>query len=131
MLFNLANLPVSTQFIKPIFVYFTPARSTTYKLTTLYFEESIFSYPYIYIKGNRQSCRIYSNKRRGAYFIFRASGAAVIRGQRLFKRLIPQRQTILIVQFNLLHEYFFMAYRLEANLSFGFHNSLVNTFPQV
>ena len=52
-------------------------------------------------------------------------------GGAYLKRLIPQRQTILIVQFNLLHEYFFMAYRLEANLSFGFHNSLVNTFPQV
>jgi len=26
---------------------------------------------------------------------------------------------------------FFMAYRFEANLSFGFHNSLVNTFLQV
>jgi len=24
-----------------------------------------------------------------------------------------------------------MAYRLQANLSFGFHNSLVNTFSQV
>ena len=28
----------------------------------------------------------------------------------LFKMLIPQRQNILIVQFNLLHEYFFMAF---------------------
>lgn len=37
----------------------------------------------------------------------------------------------MIVQFNLLHEYFFMAYRLEGNLGFGFHNSLVNTFLQV
>jgi len=35
---------------------------------------------------------IYSNKRRGAYLISRVSGAAPIRGQRLFKRLIPQRQ---------------------------------------
>ena len=31
------------------------------------------------------------------------------------------------MQFHLLHECFFMAYRLEANLCFGFHNSLVNT----
>ena len=29
--------------------------------------------------------RIYSNKRRGAYLIFRATSAALIRGQRLFK----------------------------------------------
>ena len=29
--------------------------------------------------------RIYSNKRRGAYLIFRATGAALIRGMRLFK----------------------------------------------
>ena len=50
--------------------------------------------------------RIYSNKHRGAYLIFRVSGAALIRGRRLFKRLIPQRQNILIGQFNLLHEYF-------------------------
>ena len=34
--------------------------------------------------------RIYSNKRRGAYLIFRVSGAALIRGRRLFKRFIPQ-----------------------------------------
>ena len=30
--------------------------------------------------------------------------------RRLFKMLIPQRQNILIVQFNLLHEYFFMPF---------------------
>ena len=35
-------------------------------------------------------------------------------------RLIPQRQNYLIV--------FFIAYRPEGNLSFGFHNSFVNTF---
>ena len=29
--------------------------------------------------------RIYSNKRRGAYLIFRATSAALIRGRRLFK----------------------------------------------
>ena len=78
---------------------------------------------------------IYSNKLCGAYFIFRVSSVAVIQGRRSFQRLIPQRQNILIVQFNLLHEYyfknFFMAHRLEANLSFGFHNSRVNTFRQV
>ena len=51
--------------------------------------------------------RIYSNNCRGADLIFRVSDAVLIRGRRLFKRLIPQRQNILIVQFNLLHEYFF------------------------
>ena len=49
--------------------------------------------------------RIYSNKRRGAYLISRVSSAVLIRGRRLFKRLIPQRQNILIVEINLLHEY--------------------------
>ena len=65
----------------------------------------------------------YSNKRLGAYLIFRVSGAALIRGGRLFKRLIPQRRNHFIV--------FFMAYRLEANLGFGFQNSFVNSFLQV
>ena len=54
--------------------------------------------------------RIYSNKRRGAYLILGVSDEALIRGRRLFKRLIPQRQNILIVQFNLLPEYFFMTF---------------------
>ena len=66
--------------------------------------------------------RIYSDKRRVSP-VRRFS-----RGRRLFKRLISQTQNILIVQFNLLHQNFFMAYRLEANLSLGFHNSIVNTF---
>ena len=39
-------------------------------------------------------------------FYFRVSSVAVIRGWRLFKRLMPQRQNILIVQFNLLRQYF-------------------------
>ena len=82
---------------------------------------NFFEYPY----------HIYLNKCRSAYLIFCVSGAVLIRGRRLFKRLIPQRQNILIVQFSLLHEYFFMAYQLEVNLSFGFRNSLVNTFLQV
>ena len=34
--------------------------------------------------------RIYSNKRRGAYLIFRASSAALIRGRRLFKNCTRQ-----------------------------------------
>ena len=51
--------------------------------------------------------RIYSNKRRDAYLILGVSDEALIRGRRLFKRLIPQTQNILIVQFNLLHDYFF------------------------
>ena len=54
--------------------------------------------------------RVYSKKRQGAYLIFRVSDAALIRGRRLFKRLIPQRQNILFIQFNLLHDYFFMAF---------------------
>ena len=34
---------------------------------------------------SRGEHRIYSNKRRGAYLIFRATSAAVIRGRRVFK----------------------------------------------
>ena len=34
--------------------------------------------------------RIYSNKRRGAYLIFRATSAALIRGRRLFKHCTRQ-----------------------------------------
>ena len=34
--------------------------------------------------------RFYSNKRRGAYFIFRATSAAPIRGRRLFKNCTKQ-----------------------------------------
>ena len=37
-----------------MFVYFIPARSITEKLTALFFEESIFSHSYIYIKEDRQ-----------------------------------------------------------------------------
>ena len=74
---------------------------------------------------------IYSNKLCSAYFIFCVSSVGVIQGRRLFEGLIPQRQNMLIVQFNSLHEYFFMAYPLEANLSFGFHNSVLNTFLQL
>ena len=37
-----------------------------------------------------QKYRIYSNKRRGAYLIFRATRAALIRGRRLFKQCIRQ-----------------------------------------
>ena len=72
-------------------------------------------------KGNGNEYRIYSNKHRGAYLIFRVSGAALIRGRPLFKRLIPQRQ-------NYFKSIFFMANRLEANFGFGFHNSLVQVF---
>ena len=36
------------------------------------------------------SYRIYSNKRRGAYLIFRATSAARIRGRRLFKHCVRQ-----------------------------------------
>jgi len=47
----------------------------------------------------------------------------LIQGQRLFKRFVPQRQNYIMS--------IFMAFRFEANLSFGFHNSLVNTSLQV
>ena len=53
---------------------------------------------------------LFTRNHRGAYLLFGVSDAALIRGRRLFKRLIPQRQNILIVQFNLLHDYFFMAF---------------------
>ena len=45
------------------------------------------------IKGRAMSettYRIYSNKRRGAYLIFRATSAALIRGRRLFKHCTRQ-----------------------------------------
>ena len=42
---------------------------------------------------------------------------ALIRGRRLFKRLIPQRQNILIVQFNLLHEHFLWLTGLKLTLA--------------
>ena len=35
--------------------------------------------------SHENAYRIYSNKRRGAYLIFRATNAALIRGRRLFK----------------------------------------------
>ena len=41
--------------------------------------------------------RIYSKKRRGAYLIFRATSAALIRGQRLF---LPDKFTFSINLFN-------------------------------
>ena len=55
----------------------------------------------------------------------------VVRIRRLFKSIVPERQSILIVQFHLLHEKFFMACWPDTNLRFGFHNSLVNTFRKV
>ena len=46
--------------------------------------------------------RIYSNKRRGAYFIFRATCAALIRGRRLFEggaylKIVPDKFTSLYI----------------------------------
>ena len=51
--------------------------------------------PKIKIQGNKSPLtltdyRIYSNKRRGAYLIFRATSAALIRGRRLFKHCTRQ-----------------------------------------
>ena len=42
------------------------------------------------IKCGCQSYRIYSNKRRGAYLLFRVTSAALIRGRRLFKHCTRQ-----------------------------------------
>ena len=72
------------------------------------------------MKLKHKKNRICSNKRRGVYLIFFLSPVS---------SLVPQIQNIsicLIVQFHLLHEYIFIAYRVKANLRFGFHNSLVN-----
>ena len=49
--------------------------------------------------------RIYSNKRRGAYLIFRATSAALIRGRRLFEggaylNIVPDKFTFSIFLFN-------------------------------
>ena len=49
--------------------------------------------------------RIYSNKRRGAYLIFRATSAALIRGQRLFEggaylNNVPDKFSFSIFLFN-------------------------------
>ena len=49
--------------------------------------------------------RNYSNKRRGAYFIFRATSAALIRGRRLFEggaylNIVPDKFTFSIFLFN-------------------------------
>ena len=41
-------------------------------------------------RTQKLSYRIYSNKRRGAYLIFRATSAALIRGRRLFKHCTKQ-----------------------------------------
>ena len=41
-----------------------------------------------------EAYHICSNKRHGAYLIVRVSGAALIRGRRLIKSFILQRQTI-------------------------------------
>ena len=48
---------------------------------------------------------IYSNKRRGAYLIFRATSAALIRGRRLFEggaylNIVPDKFTFSIFLFN-------------------------------
>ena len=40
--------------------------------------------------NKQHNYRIYSNKRHGAYLIFRATSAALIRGRRLFKHCTRQ-----------------------------------------
>ena len=49
--------------------------------------------------------RIYSNKRRGAYLIFRVTSAALIRGQRLFEdgaylNIVRDKFTFAVFLFN-------------------------------
>ena len=49
-----------------------------------------FSRSLLVTRAQKFTYRIYSNKRRGAYLIFRATSAALIRGRRLFKHCIRQ-----------------------------------------
>ena len=44
-----------------------------------------------------EECRIYSNKRRGAFLIFRVTSAAFIRGRRLFKKCTRQIYFYLLI----------------------------------
>ena len=49
--------------------------------------------------------RIYSNKRHGAYFIFRVPSAALVRGRRLFEggaylNIVPDKFTFSLFLFN-------------------------------
>ena len=55
-------------------------------LIALYLQPSIILSTIPWFQGWRpKAYRIYSNKRHGAYLIFRGTSAAVIRGRRLFK----------------------------------------------
>ena len=61
--------------------------------------------PGVIIADKLQQYRIYSNKRRGAYLIFRATSAALIRGRRLFEggaylNIVPDKFTFSIFLFN-------------------------------
>ena len=47
--------------------------------------------------------RIYSNKRRGAYLIFRATSAALIRGRHLFKHWHVRRARVIFFFVTLKH----------------------------
>ena len=64
---------------------------------------------------------IYSNKRRGAYEIFRALSAAVNRGRRLFKNLTLQRN--LFVKFNRISSFCTKQLQQLTEASFHCHNS--------
>ena len=49
--------------------------------------------------------RIYSNKRHGAYLIFRATSAALIRGRRLYEggaclKVVPDKFSFSVYSFN-------------------------------
>ena len=53
-------------------------------------ESYLFIYSFIYLFIYLFIYRIYSNKLRGAYLIFRATSAALIRERRLFKNCTRQ-----------------------------------------
>ena len=65
--------------------------------------------------------RIYSNKRRGAYYIFRASTAALIRGRRLIKNW--KLQGNLLFQFNGKSSFCTKKLQLVIKASFHCHHS--------
>ena len=81
-----------------------------------YMSEQILSFAYLMCpsvsrpKALKKQClrfayRIYSNKRRRAYLIFRATSAALIRGRPLFEggaylKIVPDKFTFNIYLFN-------------------------------
>lgn len=74
---------------------------------------------------------IYSNKHHGVYLIFCVFRAVLIQGRRLLGGGTNFKGSESYNKDKTTSWVFFMAYRLEANISFGFHNILENTFLQV